>query len=101
MRLVPAAFVEHGGRRRAGERIRSNAAGCRASRNREIAGAAVPSGVKISVFQADIDIVADRHVDAGDQLPGESALAAGKLVNARVARARAQISADAAVSAKI
>src|SRR5205085_4815427 len=57
--------------------------------------------MEVSIFEADIEIVADRHVGAGEQLPSELAIAAAELMHAGVAKARSDSAAETVIAAEV
>src|SRR5205085_4113060 len=56
---------------------------------------------EIAVLQADIDIVAYRRINTGQQLPREGMVAVPEFLDPGIARASADITADPAVAAQI
>src|SRR3954447_22280949 len=59
------------------------------------------AGMEVAVLQPDIDIVADRVISVGQQLPREVGTAAAELVHPGIAQACTDTPAESAVSAEI
>src|SRR5438128_6477578 len=59
------------------------------------------AGAEVTILQADIDVAAYRHVDAGEQLPCPRAVLIAELLDAGAAETGTGITADAAVAAHV
>src|SRR4051812_17500695 len=71
------------------------------SRERESVVEVQFPGAEIAILEAKIDIVADRHVDAGDQLPCHCMVLVAEFLDSCVADAATEIATDAAVAAQV
>jgi len=79
----------------------SDLSACSNAIEREVLAAMVIAGVEVTIFEAEIEIAADRHVRAGNQLPGQFAIAAAELLDVGVAHAAAGIGAKAPVATEV
>jgi len=73
----------------------------RIARKRERLIAADSSGPEVAALDADIDVVADRIIDARNRLPGEFACALISKMDASIAGADTKISANSGLATEI
>ena len=99
VRAEPAVVDEGGGASRAIDLASTTRT--RAGREEEITGRVVGTRAEEAILEANVDVAADWHVDAGDQLPREPAVGVAELLDTGIARAAAGIDDDASVAAKV
>ncbi len=99
MRCPLAAILE---RHRAGRANcrRQGVAGCRTGENKILA-VRCRSCMEVAIFQANIELRADRIIDLGKPLPCELAAAVAELMHAGIARTDADAAADTGLATEI